>query len=58
MDGNGHVHTGFLQLTVTAIYVIVFMQIVRLGAAKLADNTSTATVGKAIGGLVTFGGAS
>lgn len=51
---NQHVHTGFVQLTVTAIYVIVFLHIMRFAAAKLADTTTFGGFGKALGGVVSF----
>lgn len=51
---NQHVHTGFAQLTVTAIYVLLFFHVVRFAAAKMADTKMFGTLGKAVGGIVTF----
>lgn len=47
-------HTGIVQLTVTAIYVIVLLHVLRFVAAKMVDSDHFAGFGKALGGVVTF----
>lgn len=51
---NTHVHTGFAAFLFAGISALVFLNLVRLGAAKLADNDSTEVFGKTLGALVTF----
>lgn len=53
---QNHIHTGFISLTINAIGVIVVLNVFRLLAAQAAasDRPAMQTVGKTIGGLVTF----
>ena len=53
---NDHVHTGVVTALYVVVVAIVGINLVRFGAAWLANHDQTATVGKAVGGLVTFGG--
>lgn len=53
---NPHFHGGFAAFAQTLLYAIIGINLVRLGAAKLANNPRTEAVGRAIGSLVTFGG--
>jgi len=53
-----HFHGGFAAFATVTVYAIIGVNLVRLGAAKLADsdNATAQSVGKTIGSLVTFGG--
>ncbi len=51
---EGHLHTGFVSLAVTTVGVIIGIHIIRWTAAKLAANSTTETLGKALGATVTF----
>jgi hypothetical protein len=53
---HDHIHTGFVQLTVAALFTIVAIHVLRMGATWLAsqDNDTAQAAGKVIGGLVTF----
>jgi hypothetical protein len=50
-----HTHTGIIQFASVTVMAIVGINLVRLGAAWLANNKSTEQAGKAIGALVHFG---
>jgi hypothetical protein len=50
---NGHFHTGIIQLTVTAIFVIAFINVARIAAAKAGKESGiVGTVGTSVGALV------
>lgn len=49
-----HFHNGFSAFATMTIYAIVGINLVRLGAAKLAENPRTERIGKTIGSLVTW----
>lgn len=53
---QNHFHTDAVQLAITALGVIVVMQLIRFAGAQLADSKTPllASVGKGLGGLVTF----
>ena len=50
-----HIHSDVVTFAVITIYAIIGLNLVKIGSAWLANQTPTAKVGKAIGGLVTFG---
>lgn len=50
-----HLHSDIVTFAVVTVYAIIGLNLVKLGAAWLATRSATAGVGKAIGGLVTFG---
>jgi hypothetical protein len=50
-----HTHTGVIAFVYVTVAAIVGLNLVRLGAAMLASNAKTETVGKALGALVHFG---
>lgn len=50
-----HIHSDIVTAAVVTVYAIIGLNLVKLGAAWLANQEATAKVGKAIGGLVTFG---
>lgn len=50
-----HTHTGVIAFAYVTVAAIVGLNLVRLAAAKLTENPSTATAGKALGALVHFG---
>lgn len=49
-----HIHTGVIAIGVTGIGVIALINLLRLFFAWLANIPATASVGKTLGGLVTF----
>lgn len=53
---QNHIHTGFVSLTINAVGVIVILNVLRLLAAQAAasDRPAMQTVGKTVGGLITF----
>jgi hypothetical protein len=51
---QGHTHTGFFAFLFAGVSAIVFINLCRLAAAWMLENESTATLGKAFGGLVTY----
>lgn len=53
---QNHFHTDAVQLLITALGVIVVMHLIRIGGGVLADSKTPilATLGKGMGGLVTF----
>ena len=53
---QNHFHTDAVQLLITALGVIVVMHMLRIGGGFLADSKTPAlaSVGKGVGGLVTF----
>ena len=50
-----HIHSGFVTFIVTGIYAVLFIQGMRLIAAKMVDYPATATIGKSVGAIVHFG---
>lgn len=55
MQGQ-HVHTGLVAFLFAGVSAVVFIQLVRLGSAKLLDYPATAGLGRVTGALVHFGG--
>lgn len=53
----GHVHTGVVEFVFAGVSAIVFIHLVRAVATHLSNTQAFGTVGKSLGGLVTFGGA-
>lgn len=53
---QNHFHTDAVQLGITALAVIIVFHMIRIGGGLLADSKTPilATVGKGMGGLVTF----
>jgi hypothetical protein len=53
---QNHFHTDAVQLAITALGVIVVMQLIRIVGTQMADSKTPllATLGKGMGGLVTF----
>ncbi len=51
-----HFHGGFAAFVTVTVYAIIGVNLVRLGAAKLAENPKTEGIGKTVGSLVTWGG--
>lgn len=49
-----HVHTGFVSFVFAGLAAVVFIQLMRLGAAKLVQHDSTKGIGETIGSLVSF----
>lgn len=50
-----HIHTGFVTFVTVGVYAVLFIWVVRMLAAKLADYGPTETLAKALGGVVHFG---
>ena len=50
-----HIHTGFIVFATVGVYAILFIQIMRLLAAKLTTIPATEKLGSALGAVVTFG---
>jgi hypothetical protein len=51
-----HVHTGVISFLFAGISAVVFIQLMRLAAAKLvAQGGSFESAGKTVGALVNFG---
>lgn len=50
-----HIHSGFIVFATVGVYAIVFMQLIRIIAAKLHDYPITEKLGSALGATVTFG---
>lgn len=50
-----HIHTGFIVFATVGVYAILFIQVMRLLAARLATYPATEKIGAALGAVVTFG---
>ena len=50
-----HIHSDILTLGIVTVYAIIGLNLVRIGAAWMANQPWGAKAGKAVGGLVTFG---
>lgn len=50
-----HTHTGPISFVYVTVAAIVGLNIIRIVAAKLTENPSTETAGRALGALVHFG---
>jgi hypothetical protein len=50
-----HIHSGFIVFATVGVYAILFIQILRLIAAKLATYPATERLGSALGAVVHFG---
>lgn len=50
---QGHTHTGFFAFLFVGVSAVVFTKLLGLLAAYLVERDSTATIGKALGSLVT-----
>ncbi len=53
---QSHVHTGFVSFLFAGVSAVLFINLRRLAAAKLAEKESTANIGRTVGALVTFSG--
>lgn len=49
-----HIHSGFITFATVGVYAILFIQILRVLAAKLHDYPITEKIGSALGATVTF----
>ncbi len=47
-----HVHSGFYTFVFAGVSAIVFINLWRIAATKLAENDSTESIGRVMGGLV------
>ena len=50
-----HIHSDIVTAVIVTVYAIIGLNLVKAGAAWLANQPTTAKAGKAIGALVTFG---
>jgi hypothetical protein len=50
-----HLHSDIVTFAVVTVYAIIGFNLVKIGSAWLANQSYGGKVGKAIGGLVTFG---
>jgi hypothetical protein len=46
---TGHVHTGFTDFVFAGLSAIIMLHILRIVAAQLSTNPSTANAGKVVG---------
>lgn len=53
---NPHFHGGAISFVQTVVFVVIGINLWRLGAARLAAYPKTEQVGRALGSLVTWGG--
>lgn len=49
-----HIHSGFVTFATVGVYAILFIQLVRMLAAKLHDWPMTEKLGSALGATVHF----
>ena len=50
-----HIHSGFIVFATVGVYAILFIQIIRMLAAWLAQHPQTEKIGAALGATVNFG---
>lgn len=50
-----HIHSGFIVFATVGVYAILFIQLLRWIAARLADIPATEKLGAALGATVHFG---
>ena len=50
-----HIHSGFIVFATVGVYAILFIQLIRIGAAWLANHPQTEKIGAALGATVHFG---
>lgn len=50
-----HIHSGFIVFATVGVYAILFIQLMRWIAARLAEHDATEKIGAAIGATVHFG---
>jgi hypothetical protein len=50
-----HIHTGFVMFLTVGVYSVLFIQLVRLGAAYLHNYGPTEKIGTSLGAIVHFG---
>lgn len=51
---QAHVHTGFVSFLFAGLSAVVFIQLMRLAAAKAVQHDSTRAVGEMVASLVSF----